>query len=232
MRMQSQKQAAKFALPQISKLAVYLVGLIPAVWLFYEGVNDRLGADTECLSRAVTRLVGFAFSHRYARGHPAAADPQREPPAISPGHWPSGILLRGAASRAYLVLDQGLDFAAIFAEHREARLHHHRHGDFRHSRPAARSRPTTRRSAGWGGRPGRSCRKLAPRCHRSGVQLLSRGEILAAARTPSSTRRSWRSCWTTRAPLPRQKNAAQAPPGLMVRPNWLGCASFGHRRIA
>ena len=38
----------------------------------------------------------------------------------------------------YLVLDQGLDFAAICRRHRQAALHHHRHGDLRRARAARR----------------------------------------------------------------------------------------------
>ena len=38
----------------------------------------------------------------------------------------------------YLVLDQGLDLAAIVGRHRQAALHHHRHGDLRHPRAPGR----------------------------------------------------------------------------------------------
>ena len=34
-----------FALPQVPKIAVYLIGFIPAVGTFYAGLMDQLGAD-------------------------------------------------------------------------------------------------------------------------------------------------------------------------------------------
>ena len=33
-----------FVLPQVPKIAVYIVGFIPAVLLFYAGITDQLGA--------------------------------------------------------------------------------------------------------------------------------------------------------------------------------------------
>jgi len=40
-----QADGKSFALPQVPKIAVYIVGFIPAVWLFYAGITDQLGAD-------------------------------------------------------------------------------------------------------------------------------------------------------------------------------------------
>ena len=36
---------AKFALPRVPLWLVYALGFVPAVWYFYLGVTDQLGAD-------------------------------------------------------------------------------------------------------------------------------------------------------------------------------------------
>ena len=116
MRMQSQKQAAKFALPQIPKLVVYIVGLIPAVWLFYEGVNDRLGADP---MRYLEQSLGL-WALRFLIAT-LAVTPLRQILNVNLLRYRRAIGLLAFYYAAlhlttYLVLDQGLDFAAIFAD--------------------------------------------------------------------------------------------------------------------
>jgi methionine sulfoxide reductase heme-binding subunit len=96
--------------------AIYIAGLIPAVWYFYLGATDQLGADPQntlertlglwalrflILSLAITplRRLGGPNLIRYRRA--------------------VGLLAFYYAAlhlSVYLVLDQGLDFAAIWAD--------------------------------------------------------------------------------------------------------------------
>ena len=111
-------QGAKkgFALPQVPKIAVYIAGFIPAVWLFYAGVTDRLGADP---MRYLEQALGL-WSLRFLIGS-LAITPLRQLLGINLLRYRRAIGLLAFYYAAlhlitYLVLDQGLDFAAIWAD--------------------------------------------------------------------------------------------------------------------
>src|SRR3954454_15153949 len=116
MRMQDQKQPAKRALAQVPKIALYIVGLVPAAWLFYEGVNDRLGADP---MRYLEQALGL-WALRFLIAT-LSITPLRQLLNINLLRYRRALGLLAFYYAAlhlttYLVLDQGLDFAAIFAD--------------------------------------------------------------------------------------------------------------------
>ena len=176
--------------------------------------------------------MGFAFSHRHARDHPAAAAPQRQPPAISPGLGLLAFYYAALHLTTYLVLDQGLDFAAIFADIVKRPYITIGMATFVILIPLA----VTSNNA--------SIRRLGgqawARLHKL-VYLAAIGAVLhfllvvkswppeplvyAAIVAVLLGYRALRSLVKRTQPQPRRR-------GLMVRPNWLGCASFGRRRIA
>ncbi len=232
MRMQSQKQAARVrASADFRKSAVYIVGFIPAVWLFYEGVNDRLGADP---MRYLEQSLGL-WALRFLIAT-LAITPLRQIFNVNLLRYRRAIGLLAFYYAAlhlttYLVLDQGLDFAAIFADIVKRPYITIGMATFVILIPLAvtSNNASIRRL---GGQAWARLHKLVYLAAIGAVSAFpSRGEVLAA-RTPRLCGDRGGPAGIPCAPLPRQKNAAQAPPGLMVRPNWLGCASFGHRRIA
>jgi methionine sulfoxide reductase heme-binding subunit len=112
------KTAAKrgFAFPQVPKIAVYIVGFIPAVWLFYAGINDRLGADP---MRYLEQALGL-WALRFLIGS-LAVTPLRQSIGLNLLRYRRAIGLLAFYYAAlhlvtYLVLDQGLDFEAIWAD--------------------------------------------------------------------------------------------------------------------
>ena len=96
--------------------AIYIVGMVPAVWYFYAGINDRLGADPlNVLERALGLwalrflVAGLAITPLRRLGGPNLIRYRR---AI-------GLLAFYYAAlhlTTYMVLDQGLDWAAIWAD--------------------------------------------------------------------------------------------------------------------
>jgi sulfoxide reductase heme-binding subunit YedZ len=111
-------QGAKkgFALPQVPKIAVYIIGFIPAVWLFYAGVTDQLGADP---MRYLEQALGL-WALRFLIGS-LAITPLRQLLGINLLRYRRAIGLLAFYYAAlhlitYLVLDQGLDLAAIWAD--------------------------------------------------------------------------------------------------------------------
>ncbi len=105
-----------FALPQVPKIAVYIIGFIPAVWLFYAGVTDRLGADP---MRYLEQALGL-WALRFLIGS-LAITPLRQLLGINLLRYRRAIGLLAFYYAAlhlitYLVLDQGLDLAAIWAD--------------------------------------------------------------------------------------------------------------------
>jgi sulfoxide reductase heme-binding subunit YedZ len=111
-------QGAKrdFAVPQVPKIAVYIVGFIPAVWLFYEGINDRLGADP---MRYLEQALGL-WALRFLIAS-LTVTPLRQLLGINLLRYRRGLGLLAFYYAAlhlltYLVLDQGLDLAAIWAD--------------------------------------------------------------------------------------------------------------------
>lgn len=96
--------------------AIYIVGMVPAVWYFYAGINNQLGADPlNVLERALGLwalrflVAGLAITPLRRLGGPNFIRYRR---AI-------GLLAFYYAAlhlTTYLVLDQGLDLAAIWAD--------------------------------------------------------------------------------------------------------------------
>jgi methionine sulfoxide reductase heme-binding subunit len=96
--------------------AIYLAGLQPAVWTFYAGVMDQLGADP---MRTLERTLGL-WALRFLI-IALAITPLRRLGGPSLIRWRRAIGLLGFYYAAmhlttYLVLDQGLDLAAIWAD--------------------------------------------------------------------------------------------------------------------
>jgi sulfoxide reductase heme-binding subunit YedZ len=109
--------AAKgFTLPQVPKILVYIVGFIPAVWLFYAGITDQLGADP---MRYLEQALGL-WALRFLIAT-LAITPLRQLFSINLLRYRRAIGLLAFYYAAlhlitYLVLDQGLDMAAIVAD--------------------------------------------------------------------------------------------------------------------
>ncbi len=105
-----------FALPQVPKIAVYIIGFIPAVWLFYAGITDQLGADP---MRYLEQALGL-WALRFLIAT-LAITPLRQLFSINLLRYRRAIGLLAFYYAAlhlttYLVLDQGLDMAAIVAD--------------------------------------------------------------------------------------------------------------------
>jgi methionine sulfoxide reductase heme-binding subunit len=105
-----------FALPQVPKILVYIVGFIPAVWLFYAGVMDQLGADP---MRYLEQALGL-WALRFLIAT-LTITPLRQLFNINLLRYRRAIGLLAFYYAAlhlitYLVLDQGLDMAAIVAD--------------------------------------------------------------------------------------------------------------------
>lgn len=105
-----------FALPQIPKILVYVVGFVPAVWLFYAGITDQLGADP---MRYLEQSLGL-WALRFLVAT-LAVTPLRQVVGINLLRYRRAIGLLAFYYAllhlvTYLVLDQGLDFALIIAD--------------------------------------------------------------------------------------------------------------------
>lgn len=104
------------ALPQIPKILVYVVGFVPAVWLFYAGIMDQLGADP---MRYLEQSLGL-WALRFLVAT-LAVTPLRQLLNINLLRYRRAIGLLAFYYAllhlvTYLVLDQGLDFALIIAD--------------------------------------------------------------------------------------------------------------------
>jgi len=111
-------QGAKrgFSVPQVPKIAVYLVGFVPAVWLFYQGINDRLGADP---MRYLEQALGL-WALRFLIAS-LTVTPLRQLFGVNLLRYRRALGLLAFYYAAlhlvtYLVLDQNLDLAAIWAD--------------------------------------------------------------------------------------------------------------------
>jgi sulfoxide reductase heme-binding subunit YedZ len=105
-----------FFLPQVPKIAVYIVGFIPAVWLFYEGVNDRLGADP---MRYLEQALGL-WALRFLIAT-LTVTPLRQLASVNLLRYRRALGLLAFYYAVlhwvtYLVLDQGLDLPVIVAD--------------------------------------------------------------------------------------------------------------------
>lgn len=105
-----------FELPQVPKIAVYIVGFIPAFWLFYAGITDQLGADP---MRYLEQGLGL-WALRFLIAT-LTVTPLRQLFNVNLLRYRRalGLLTFYYAVLhllTYLVLDQGLDGAAIVAD--------------------------------------------------------------------------------------------------------------------
>jgi sulfoxide reductase heme-binding subunit YedZ len=111
-----QADKKSLALPQVPKIAIYLVGFIPAIWLFYAGITDQLGADP---MRYLEQGLGlWALRLLIAT---LTITPLRQLLNINLLRYRRALGLLAFYYAAlhlvtYLVLDQGLDVSAIAAD--------------------------------------------------------------------------------------------------------------------
>ena len=96
--------------------AIYILGMLPAVWYFYLGITNQLGADPQ---NALERVLGL-WALRYLIASLAITPLRRlGGPNLIRYRRAIGLLAFYYAAlhlTVYLVLDQGLDFAAIWAD--------------------------------------------------------------------------------------------------------------------
>jgi methionine sulfoxide reductase heme-binding subunit len=105
-----------FTLPQVPKILVYIVGFIPASWLFYAGIMDQLGADP---MRYLEQSLGL-WALRFLVAT-LAITPLRQLLGINLLRYRRAIGLLAFYYAllhlvTYLVLDQDLDVALITAD--------------------------------------------------------------------------------------------------------------------
>jgi methionine sulfoxide reductase heme-binding subunit len=103
-------------LPQLPKIVVYIVGFIPAVWWFWLGVTDRLGADP---MRVLEHSLGL-WALRFLIAS-LAITPLRQLAGVNFLRYRRALGLLAfyyalLHLTTYLVLDQGLDFDAVLAD--------------------------------------------------------------------------------------------------------------------
>jgi len=96
--------------------AIYILGMVPAVWTFYLGLTDQLGADPQ---NTLERALGL-WALRFLIAA-LAVTPLRRLGGPSLIRYRRAIGLLGfyyacLHLTVYLVLDQGLDLAAIWAD--------------------------------------------------------------------------------------------------------------------
>ena len=96
--------------------AIYLAGMIPAVWYFYLGITDQLGADPQ---NALERILGL-WALRFLIASLAITPLRRlGGPNLIRYRRAIGLLAFIYATlhlTVYMVLDQGLDVSAIIAD--------------------------------------------------------------------------------------------------------------------
>ena len=96
--------------------AIYILGMLPAVWYFYLGITNQLGADPQ---NTLERLLGL-WALRFLIASLAITPLRRlGGPNLIRYRRAIGLLAFYYAAlhlTVYLVLDQGLDFAAIWAD--------------------------------------------------------------------------------------------------------------------
>jgi sulfoxide reductase heme-binding subunit YedZ len=105
-----------FSIPQIPKWTVYVVGFVPAVWYFSLGVTDQLGADP---LKVLERALGLWALRFLVVG--LAVTPLRQSFGINFLRYRRAVGLLAFYYAAlhlvtYVVLDQGLDLYAIWAD--------------------------------------------------------------------------------------------------------------------
>lgn len=103
-------------LPQLPTIVVCLVGVVPAIWWFWLGVTDRLGADP---MRELEHGLGL-WTLRFLIAS-LAITPLRQLTDVNLLRYRRALGLLAfyyaiVHLTTYLVLDQGLDFDAIWAD--------------------------------------------------------------------------------------------------------------------
>jgi methionine sulfoxide reductase heme-binding subunit len=106
----------RLVIPRVPKLAVYAVGLIPAAWWFWLGIEDRLGADP---MRSLEHALGL-WALRFLIAT-LTVTPLRQLFGVNLLIYrrPLGLLAFYYAClhlTTYLVLDQQFDWSAILAD--------------------------------------------------------------------------------------------------------------------
>jgi sulfoxide reductase heme-binding subunit YedZ len=100
--------------------AIYILGMVPAVWTFYLGLTDQLGADPQNTLERTLGLWALRFLIAALAVTPLRRlGGQRFIPGLIRYRRAIGLLGFYYAClhlTAYLVLDQGLDLAAIWAD--------------------------------------------------------------------------------------------------------------------
>jgi sulfoxide reductase heme-binding subunit YedZ len=104
------------SIPQIPKWTVYVVGIVPAVWYFSLGVTDQLGANP---LQVLERALGLWALRFLVVG--LAVTPLRQSFGINFLRYRRAVGLLAFYYAAlhlvtYVVLDQGLDLYAIWAD--------------------------------------------------------------------------------------------------------------------
>jgi sulfoxide reductase heme-binding subunit YedZ len=96
--------------------AIYVTGMLPAVWYFYLGITDQLGADPQkTLERALGLwalrflILALAITPLRRLGGPNLIGYRRTVGLL-------GFYYAALHLSVYLLLDQGLDLAAIWAD--------------------------------------------------------------------------------------------------------------------
>ena len=107
---------ARFGAPQIPKPLLYIVGFVPALWYFTLGVMDQLGADP---MKTLEQALGLWALRFLVAG--LAITPLRQQLGINLLRYRRAIGLLAFYYAAlhlltYVVLDQALDFGAIWAD--------------------------------------------------------------------------------------------------------------------
>jgi methionine sulfoxide reductase heme-binding subunit len=110
------RSAPRLVIPRVPKLAVYAVGFIPALWWFWLGIQDRLGADP---MRALEHALGL-WALRFLIAS-LTVTPLRQLLGINLLYYRRqlGLLCFYYAClhlATYLLLDQQLDMGAILAD--------------------------------------------------------------------------------------------------------------------
>lgn len=117
--MAASRPSASSALPWYQRLrpgALYFIGLIPGAWTFYLGIMDRLGADP---MKVLERDLGLWALKFLVLG--LAITPLRRLSGISLLRYRRAIgllafIYAGLHLTTYVLLDQQLDLAAIWAD--------------------------------------------------------------------------------------------------------------------
>lgn len=96
--------------------AVYIAGMVPAVWYFWLGVNDALGADPQ---KTLERMLGLWALRFLIVGLAISPLRQLGGPNLIRYRRAVGLLAFYYAClhlSVYMLLDQGLDWRAIWAD--------------------------------------------------------------------------------------------------------------------